>query len=298
MRISTSMMLNRSLENVTSSYERLADTQEQIGTGKRINRPSDDPVGCETALNLQNYIDQVSQYNSNVTEAKNFMGLADNAMSSTGDLLRTARTLAVQGSTDTIDSTTRANLATQVQTIIDQVGSLGNASYGSRQLFSGQRTTDKPFTKNADSTYDYTGGTEANGDADLNIEIGKGDYMTINATGDKVFGSALSALKSLRDDLTNSQSEKISNNDISAIDSALNTVTGYRVQFGAQVQRLDDMASRYSTATDKYTSILSDVQDADVASTVVNLKSAELSYNASLKAVASGFQQSLLDFLG
>lgn len=297
MRITNGMMTGASLWNVDAAFGRLATSQEQMSSGKRINRPSDDPAGASRALGLQNAIDRLEQYQANATEAQSFMGSTDTALSQAATLLRQARTLAVQGASDTIDQVRRSGFVPQLQSVIDSLATAANTTYGSRYVFAGQRTTTEPFTKDATGAWQYGGGAAANGSADVVAEIGPNETMVINQTGDTVFTGAFSALASLKEHLDSGDISAISQDDLKAIDEALTGVTGARAQVGARVQRLQQLTSAYSAAGTQYSDMLSKTVDVDIAQVVVEFQSAQVAYNGALSATKMSFQQSLLDFI-
>lgn len=298
MRISTGMMAQSAITNVQAAYERIARSQEQMGTGRRINRPSDDPVSVQHMMTLKNAIERTEQYKRNVEEARNFLGVTDHALDEAMRLVRQARTLAVQAANDTIDSDVRANLAEQVKSAIRQLGSIANTAYGNRYVFAGQRTLAPPFEPSAGGGFDYVGGRSASGDADIAVQIGPSDTMVVNTTGDLVFEKAFAALEGLQANLEGGSSSLISREDLPAFDEALTGLMGVRVQVGSSVRRLENVLQRYDSATLSYTEIVSRIEDADIARTAVDLQTAELTYQGALAATRIGFQQSLLDFLG
>lgn len=297
MRISTGMMAQSAIANVQTAFERIARSQEQMGTGRRINRPSDDPVSLQHMMTLKNAIQRTEQFRRNAEETRNFLGVTDSALDEAMRLVRRARTLAVQAANDTIDASVRANLANEVRGAILQLGAIGNTAYGNRHVFAGQRTLAPPFEPAAGGGFEYVGGRSTTGDADLIAQIGPSDMMVINTTGDLVFGSAFAALHGLRANLEGGSSSLISREDLPAFDEALTTLMGVRVQVGSSVRRLENVVQRYESATLNYTQIVSRIEDADIARTAVDLQTAELTYQGALAATRIGFQQSLLDFL-
>jgi flagellar hook-associated protein 3 FlgL len=296
MRISTNMMLTGNMNNINTTYEQFVDAQATLASGKKLNVPSDDPAGTAQALSLQNSLDQMAQFQKNVNSANAFMGTTDNALSSAQTILTQARTIAVQGATDTSDPNQRQNLAYQITSIQNQLAALGNTSYGSRYIFGGQQTTQQPFVPSG-SSYAYQGGSAANGNGSLNAEIGQGEYITMNVTGDQAFSGAFKALDQLKQDLTNNNASQISNTDIANLDQALQNITQVRANLGAQVQRLTTKTQQMSSDQTNLTSLLSQIQDADVAQATVNLQSSQLAYQAALTATSKGFQQNLVNYM-
>lgn len=296
MRISTNMMLNDTLNNVDTSYQNYVDAQQELATGKKLNQPSDDPAGTSQALSLEESLGQLTQYAQNMNTANSFMENTDTALSSVTNLIQQARDLAVQSASDTISNTQRQNLAYQINTIITQIGALGNSKFGSRYLFGGQKATTPPFTQ-SNGSFVYQGGTAANGNANLTVNIGQGESIVTNVTGDQVFTGILSALTQLSSDMTNNNLTAISNNDLTSLDSNLSNITQARAMLGANVQRINSSLQRNSAVQENFTNLLSQVQDVDISKAAVQLQSSQLAYQAALTATSKGFQQSLLDYI-
>lgn len=296
MRVSTGYSASNSLYDVSAATERLAAAQQRMSSGRQLEKPSDDPRGTAIALGLQSTLDAIDQYQRNITDAKGFLGTADSALSQAATAVRQARTLAVQASSSAIDPTERAGFVTQLDSIVKQLGAMGNSMYGHRYVFGGQRTTQRPFQATGD-TIVYKGGSSSTGDADLSVEIAPGEAMVINTPGDQALGSALTALGDLRAHLQSGTPSDISNNDLDKLDGALNDITGARAEIGGRSQRLQQAGDRLDQTTVELTAFRSKIVDADIPQTVVELQSAQTTYQAALAATARGFQQSLLDFL-
>src|SRR5437016_4811592 len=120
MRANTGSIVDTLVADVSASSERLARAQSQLGSGKRLLKPSDDPRGLGDALSLHAALDSAAQFQKNITDAKSFIGTADAALSQAGNLVRQARQYAIQGATDTLDITARQGLAAQITNIINQ----------------------------------------------------------------------------------------------------------------------------------------------------------------------------------
>jgi flagellar hook-associated protein 3 FlgL len=282
---------------IATSYERLANAQQMLASGKQLTKPSDNPPGMTQALSLHNSLDNIEQYNRNVDDAKGFVSTTETALGQASDLMRSARTIALQAANDGAATGARTALANQIDNIIGQLGLLGNVTYGQRYVFGGQQTQKPPYISSGDGSYDYQGGTDATGDANLIVDISPTNNLVINVTGNKVIDPALKALVKLRDDISNNQISTISFDDIPEIDKALDTVLQFRSDFGSRIQRMDQTKSVNQQTGLQFTSLVSDIEDADIPSTVLALKSSELSYQAALQSGSSVFKLSLLDFI-
>jgi len=296
MRISSSQIAENSLIAISRAYERFTAAQERVSTGRQLNKPSDDPAGLQQALGYTRLMDNIDQFRRNIDYAHGFLGATDSALGEATTALRQARTLAIQGASDTVNVEARTGLASQVADLIDQLHRIGNSTHGSRYLFGGQRTTQPPFVGGGGS-YTYQGGTAASGDDKLFVEVAEGDQMVINVTGDRVFTDAMATLTALRDHIATGQISIISRDDLVALDKALETVLGIRAEVGGRVQRLEQTLQQLELTRLAYAESLSKVVDADLIRATLDMRTAETTYQAALAASVRGFQQSLLDFL-
>ena len=187
-------------------------------------------------------------------------------------------------------------MRSQLQDIINQLGNIGNTTYGSQSVFAGQRTTGPALVANG-SGFNYVGGSAATGDADISVAVGRGETLQTNVTGDKIFTPAIAALAKLRDDVASGQNAEVSQQDIAALDTQINQVVTVRADFGSKLNEIDATQQRNALTKVNFTQFVSDIQDTDLPSAVVELQTAQTAYQAALQSTVRAFQSSLLDFL-
>ena len=181
MRVSTSWMAQRSVSSMLDGQASLSDLQNRISSGKRINQPSDDPVGAARALELGHMDADVAQYQRNITSANARLGLEDQALSTSSDALTRVRTLVLQGINGTQTDQTRSDIAAELSQIRTQLMGLANGKDGNGDyLFAGNRTGGQPFSAQ--------GGAVAHNGDDGQRMVAAGPGMQV-ATGDP--GSAV-----------------------------------------------------------------------------------------------------------
>src|SRR5881628_446399 len=103
MRISNNMMSDRLLSNLQRSYSRMATTQEQISTGKRVNRPSDDPTAAGAERLRTADLEGIRRSQDSVAAAADWLSASETALSSVNDIVARARELTVQGANASSD---------------------------------------------------------------------------------------------------------------------------------------------------------------------------------------------------
>lgn len=183
MRISTSWQFQQSLSTMLNQQSALANTQNQVTTGKRINVASDDPTGAAQALSLNHILASNAQYTSNIDAANTRLTTEGGALDSVTSLLDRARTLALNGINGSLSPSDRQNMATELTQIRDQLVQLANTTdTNGAALFAGTSTTTAPFTQNADGTVTYNGN-----DGQLNTAVGSSLQVPIGDAGSTVF---------------------------------------------------------------------------------------------------------------
>ncbi len=297
MRVSTMEMANLAIFNLNQTSTNYQTAQEVVSSGLAINKPSDNPAGMEQVLQLQHQNGLLTQFSTVMNDATSFMTTSESALSSVTNLLQQARSIAVSAANGTNDQQSMAALSSQVGDIIKQVANLGNTQLGNRYVFSGQRTQTAPFVAGPSGTFTYVGGTAATQDATMQLDVGDGQNLVYNVTGDTTLAPALAQLQQLQQDIQMGQQQNITNNDISGIDTQLNTVLGARSDLGSKIQRMQSELQSNSAQQLNNTQYLTQIQDANIPQAVVNLQTAQTAYQAALQTTSHAFQYSLLNYL-
>jgi flagellin-like hook-associated protein FlgL len=183
MRISTAYLAQRGLNSLLQQQGRLSDIQEQIATGKRIIRPSDDPSGVAQILRLNEAISVTDQYQRNADNAANRLTLEESTLDNVQETLLRIRELAVQGSNSTLSPEDRESLAVEVRQRLAGLVSLANTRDANQNfLFSGYKVTTKPFSQAADGSYVYSGDQ-----GQRSLQIASGRNIADADSGNDVF---------------------------------------------------------------------------------------------------------------
>ncbi|MEP9248857.1 flagellar hook-associated protein FlgL [Enterobacter asburiae] len=190
MRISTQMMYEQNMRGITDSQSRWLSYGEQMSTGKRVNRPSDDPIAASQAIVLSQSQSQNSQFALARTFATQKVSLEDNVLTQVNTAISSVREKLVYASNGTLSDDDRLSLATDIQGIRDQLMNLANTTDGNgRFIFAGYKTDSAPFDA---VTGDYNGGAEA-----ISQQVDTARNMTISHTGQQIFESITSNAEQL-----------------------------------------------------------------------------------------------------
>ncbi|MGF6103292.1 flagellar hook-associated protein FlgL [Enterobacter sp. A4] len=190
MRISTQMMYDQNMRGITDSQGKWLSYGEQMSTGKRVNRPSDDPIAASQAVVLSQSQSQNSQFALARTFASQKVSLEDNVLSQVNAAITSAKEKLVNAGNGTLSDDDRLSLASDLQGIRDQLMNLANSADGNgRYIFAGYKTEAPPFDA---ATGDYNGGTQA-----ISQQVDTARNMVISHTGQQIFESITSNAKEL-----------------------------------------------------------------------------------------------------
>jgi len=190
MRISTQMMYEQNMRGITDSQSRWLSYGEQMSTGKRVNRPSDDPIAASQAIVLSQSQSQNSQFALARTFATQKVSLEDNVLTQVNTAISSVREKLVYASNGTLSDDDRLSLATDIQGIRDQLMNLANTTDGNgRFIFAGYKTESAPFDA---ATGEYRGGAEA-----ITQQVDTARNMAISHTGQQIFESITSNAEQL-----------------------------------------------------------------------------------------------------
>lgn len=297
MRVTSKMLADTTLRNLNTIMARLEHLQDQITSGRRVRRPSDDPAAVVSALTFRSSIDETEQYIRNINNGVSWLGVTDTQLGSLNDALTRAKELAIQGGSDTVPSQARRDIAEEVAQLLEHAIQVGNSTYAGYYLFSGAKTTTAPFSPVRPGPNQWPTSVDYTGDQGQILRgIGVGVDMAVNTPGDAVFAPAFTALINLRDALSNNDASGI-NAALAQIDNAFDSVLSARAQGGAKINRLENAKTRHEDVKINLTELLSQVQDLDLAEAVTALSMEEMVYRAALAASGRALQPTLLDFL-
>lgn len=171
MRITNKMMNNNTLRNINSNKEYLDKLNNQMASGKKIVRPSDDPVTAIRALKLRSNLSEITQYyDRNTNDANAWLQATQDAVESTKEILTSMKSKFTTGATGTNTVESRNAILSELQALSKQIYDDGNADYAGRSLFTGYRTSTDLVVQDEDlkgNTFAYKGITETFSKADM-----------------------------------------------------------------------------------------------------------------------------------
>jgi flagellar hook-associated protein 3 FlgL len=293
MRITHRMLIDTVRQNLEVNLRRLDTLENQLSSGKRIQRPSDDPPAVVRALGFREAIAASEQYARNLDASLAWVNATEAALGGIMDTVHRARELAVQGGSDTLGQSERNAIAAEVDQLVQHLLTIANSSLRGQRLFAGLATSSDPFSYSAGppASVTYAGDT-----GQMRREIDTGVTVTINVNG-TFLPPIFTALLDLANNLRAGNTTAIRSSDLAALDTALDTVSTTRAGVGATVNRLEEAQQRLQEIEERLRGLLSSTEDTDLTQVISDFAAQESVYKAALAAGARAIQPSLLDYL-
>ncbi|NNE97788.1 MAG: flagellar hook-associated protein FlgL [Pyrinomonadaceae bacterium] len=277
----------------------LSVLQERLSSGKRINRPSDDPYGLEAVINLRTSRTEIEQFSRSATAANQKLVVVDESLNGYENVLDRVRALVTQGLSDTNTQSAQDALATEIEALRSRILSVANSQVGGEYVFGGTRQDAPPF----DPVTAAPSLTASNAQY-IQIEPGS-DAIAAGVTAETVFADSTS---NIFDDLTQAVTALRGTGDPAADRSTLeNTFSRLKVYsdlaavshafVGVNMEITEIVQDRLNSHELFFDSQISSIEDADFAETVFELSETQAALEATYRAAASS-RPSLLDFIG
>ena len=284
------------LDNLTTNLDKMSSLQEQLSSGKALNRPSDSPIQTVQAMQYRSDIRRNDQFQRNAGDGLNWLGMADNTLTSMLQTVGRVKELVLQGMNGSTDAVQRGNIAQEVIALRDTLVGQANTKYLDRPIFAGN--------SNATGAYDATTLTFVGSANDL-IErrVAPNQKVRVNLTGPEVFGpdgagangNLFQVVDQIATDLQSNPAALAA--DSNALASATVNLENQLGAVGARYNQVDGMKTRAEDQQVTLKNGLSDVENIDLPKTIVDLQLQEIAYKSALSATSRVIQPSLLDFL-
>lgn len=297
MRIADNMLTRGYLKNLSVNQQNVQKYHQQLSSMKEVSKPSDNPLLVSQIMELKENIIQNEQYQTTLTDAKDWTDMQDAALSNATDSLMRISTLVQSAANGTMNESDRlvvkAEVETEMQTFVDSL----NTNFGGRYIFGGTQTTTLPFIIKDDAG--EVAGIKYNGnDQNITREISPGvnlDLMTDglklvdNDTIGNLFVGITSALKNNDGDSLRGL--------LGETNASIDHVVTFRTEIGAISNRLDSALSRNESQDLNLQEMLSSKEDIDIAQKYMQFSMERVAYQASLQMGTKVLSTTILDYL-
>lgn len=182
-RISSQQVFSSGINRLQELNSSLNNTQQQISSGKRVNKPSDDPVAAARILKLDQELSRVTTYERNVSLADNRLKQEENSLASAIDVIQRIRELTVQAGNGSLSPNDRESISSEMKERLGQLANIGNTRDASGEyIFSGFQGSVQAFQQNDEGKYVYQGD-----EGQRVLEIDDGVTVPISDHGKGIF---------------------------------------------------------------------------------------------------------------
>ncbi len=291
-RVTESSIHTAVLQNLQRSISKGQKIQEQLSSGKTINRPSDSPTGTVTSMQLRGETRANEQYSRNADDGLGWLNTLQSSLDSSSTVVNQVRDLTVQAlNAGSNNAQSNEAMATAVDQFKATLIGISNTKYLDRPVFGGTSTSAVAY---------HDDGTFAGNSTATTRTVGAGAKVRVDASGPEAFGDGDTQLFSVLTDISanirSGDSDALSAS-LTKLDSAGDLLKNTLSNVGARYNRVEQMKQSAQDRLLSVTSQLSEVEDVDLPKTIMDMQLQQTSYQAALAASAKVIQPSLIDFL-
>ena len=283
---------------VNQIESQVARAQGEIGSGLRVNKPSDDPSVVTDILQINSTLARNTQIGQNLSNVTAEVNGGEAALSSAVSTLDTVATLASQAANFNRTAADRAEAAIEIQDQLQNLIGDANTSVGNRFVFSGDADQNAPYALDLTTTNGTT--PYAGSAATRQIEDPRGGSFAVSQTAQQIFdapgASVLGAVNAIRVALLANDPTGVTTG-IANLKIAQDSLNGSLAYYGGVQNQVADATAATSTIGLQLTANLSAIRDADVVSVASDLTTAQLQLQAAFSARAKFPATSLFNFL-
>lgn len=273
----------------------MARLQEQLSSGRRIRRASDDPSAFTEARHMELLNDRFSQYLRSIKSSQTWVDHTQEGLDDLADLFTEAYEMGVRTNNATLSAGDRESQATKLESILENVVDVLNTRAGDEYVFAGSRTTVQPFTLAAGTvTYDgNTGSRERHLGRDLRMNVNiDGQRLHDTGQGYTITGAIEGLITAIR------------SGNSASIDASIDQMTVARDhvidlggEAGSMANRLTLAENQLRDASHMVESRRSELEDLDFAQAMTELQQTQVGLQAAVQVASSVLNTTLLDYL-
>lgn len=309
MRITTNMTAANAIYNLQKAETTLNNLTTSTITQQNVNQPSDNPGATNTLLNVNDTLNALNQYSTNITNATTTLNMTSNALTGMSDSITQAQQLVASMTNGSDDPSIRQSAYDQLAAIKQQIIDYGNTQSGNTYVFGGTTTSTAPFSVDNTTTPPTN---NYNGDSTQSqVEITTGSYQTVNVTGDRVlmgtgsnpsYGSTnilqtLDNLMSAVGNSTNPSNTTLIKQYSNDLDAGATQINNAQVDVAARLSRLSTISTMNTNNQNTLQGVIGNIQNVDLATVGTELNQQQTAYQAALSATAQISKMSLLNYL-
>ena len=300
------MFFDKASNQLGSIQGSLAKTQEQLSTGKQINKPSDAPDKASLITRLQSEMTRQASYQGNLDAVNIRLQAQETALTNTSDVMYRFKELAVQAANDTLSNADRSTISMEMTQLREQILSMANSQDSNgNYLFAGSRVSQAPFGEDAKGRVVYQGDQSR-----MMVPVGDNRRMSLNIPGSDAFvrlvrddgkGNRVGvgffqALADMVDSVKNIDRPNIQRG-IKELDAMQQSISYANARVGTDMNVVDSQGAVLDEITLRLKTTLSDVQDLDYTEAITKMNKDQLALEAAQSSFAKISKLTLFSYI-
>jgi flagellar hook-associated protein 3 FlgL len=291
MRITSDIAYNNLLRDIERISERMGNTQLQISSGKRLNKPSDDPVAASDVIRIQAEQSEVGQYQDNIATAKSRLNFADATLQGVQTMVERIRNLALISMSNL---SAASQHTAEISGLREQLLSAANSTIDGQFMFAGSNVDSPAYTQASDGTVTYNGNSDV-----VRLQIGRAATLQVGVPGSDVFTGTVDVFATVQNLMTamNAGNKPAIAAEVTKLEQFFTAIGSTQGKVGGLInvaQSVDADLTQYSLGRTEQRSRLEDV---DMAAALTDYTQAETALRAATAVGARISNISILDYL-
>ena len=297
---------NKFLNRLNTAQNKYLELQNQLMSGYKVSKPSDDSLNTGKILNLNRELADIVTYQRNISTAQGEIDTSESVLAELGDKLLRGKDLAILASSETNNEESLTAIKNEVKELLQTVKNFANTKYNGNYIFSGLNTQTLTYFEDDAGNINYQGTNT--GDHKREIKISDTTQVTVNVDGEEIFGSydatqntgegALGTLGKfvayLEEDPPNIDMVR---ELIDEFETSANQATEARTFLGTQAQLIDIQSSNFTNNEITLSEQKSNLTEVDLVFAISNLMTQQYALQASMQAASSLTMPSLLNYM-
>jgi len=297
MRVTFNAQNRNSTAGLEDAASRLLEYQRQVSTGKRIEKPSDDPSATLGSIGEHAEIAALDQYTRATDSVASRLAVVDTVLSDLITQLERAQVSAASARGTTKTQLQRDAAATDLEGIRDTIFGDMNTSFNGTFVFSGSASTVAPYSRVGSGPVSAYAGSTSEMIVDIDrqraVKIAfNGELLTQGSDAQDIFAEFDDLIAAVR-----AGDDAAIDAGMTALERMFDRVSTAQGRVGADLRTLDEQKIRLSELGRASAKRLSSLEDTNMAEAITGMAQADAAYRAALGAVSSVTRMSLMDYL-
>lgn len=319
LRVTNKSLSSSYMNNMQVNLRNLYKQQNQLGTGKEISKPSDDPYRVVKSIGLRHVLAQNEQYKKSIQDAQGWTEMTDTSVQEMLEVLNRFKGQITQAGSTLSSSESLNSISEEMAQGIERMTQIGNTQFDGRYIFGGFATNEPPFVIDKDTKLMGPNTAVADSDAagtltkeiaaavdlpfnvtSVRIQNGSGTQDSLGETLQKVYNTVSPAEPRKTPNYSTEAGAEFKDQldyAVKEVERHFTNLTAVVAEVGAKQNRLESALNRNMAQNLSTTDLLSKTEDIDYVDKIVQYNSMSNVYDAALASGAKLLQLSLVNYL-